>query len=286
MNKKNDDLTKFSKTIELLENVEQDNTAAKERIYNRLVYKLDHGALEPKSEKKDGITMKKSSWRNAIVIGSAVICLGGAFSATSYAQDMFQSIMAKFEVGNLEITQYDKEIPSAAQSMTPSEEGKGGENVAIELPVVAKLTLDEARAELGMNFPAPTWMADYEFVNVVLQGTSMVEVQYNSGDKAVNFLISKGGDNGISTTEEVKTEVINGTKVYFANGIVIWEKDGFTIELYAQEDFDQATLGKIIDSFSIGAPVQSLGTEEVKENLQKNEGVVAAPASVPVVDSK
>lgn len=59
MNKKNDDLTKFSKTIELLENVEQDNTAAKERIYNRLVYKLDHGALEPKSEKKDGITMKK-----------------------------------------------------------------------------------------------------------------------------------------------------------------------------------------------------------------------------------
>lgn len=59
MNKKNDDLTKFSKTIELLENVEQDNTAAKERIYNRLVYKLDHGALELKSEKKDGITMKK-----------------------------------------------------------------------------------------------------------------------------------------------------------------------------------------------------------------------------------
>lgn len=286
MNKKNDDLTKFSKTIELLENVEQDNTAAKERIYNRLVYKLDHGALEPKSEKKDGITMKKSSWRNAIVIGSAVICLGGAFSATSYAQDMFQSIMAKFEVGNLEITQYDKEIPSAAQSMTPSEEGKGGENVAIELPVVAKLTLDEARAELGMNFPAPTWMADYEFVNVVLQGTSMVEVQYNSGDKAVNFLISKGGDNGISTTEEVKTEVINGTKVYFANGIVIWEKDGFTVELYTQEDFDKATLGKIIDSFSIGAPVKSLGAEQVKENLQKNEGVVAGPAPVPVVDSK
>lgn len=286
MNKKNDDLTKFSKTIEMLENVEQDNTAAKERIYNRLVYKLDHGALESKSEKKDGITMKKSSWRNAIVIGSAVICLGGAFSATSYAQDMFQSIMAKFEVGNLEITQYDKEIPSAPQSMTPSEEGKGRENVAIELPVAAKLTLDEARAELGMNFPAPTWMADYEFVNVVLQGTSMVEVQYNSGEKAVNFLISKGGDNGISTTEEVKTEVINGTKVYFANGIVIWEIDGFTVELYAQEDFDQATLGKIIDSFSIGAPVQSLGTEEVKENLQKNEGVVAGPAPVPVVDSK
>ncbi|WP_340006722.1 hypothetical protein MHH52_03710 [Paenibacillus sp. FSL K6-0276] len=286
MNKKNDDLTTFSKTIELLENVQQDSTAAKERIYNRLVYKLDHGALEPKSEKKDGITMKKSSWRNAIVIGSAVICLGGAFSATSYAQDMFQSIMAKFEVGNLEITQYDKEIPQAAQSITPSEDAQGGENVTIDLPVPAKLSLDEARTELGMNFPAPDWMADYEFVNCVLQGTSMVEVQYKSGEKTVNFLISKGGDNGISTTEEVKTEVINGTKVYFANGTVIWEKDGFTVELYAQEDFDKVTLGKIIDSFNIGAPVQSLGAEQAKENLQKNEAVVTAPVSVPVVDSK
>lgn len=46
MNKK-DDLTKFSKTIELLENAEQGSTTAKERIYNRLIYKLDHGALSP-----------------------------------------------------------------------------------------------------------------------------------------------------------------------------------------------------------------------------------------------
>ncbi|MEK4472293.1 hypothetical protein NSQ91_03585 [Paenibacillus sp. FSL R7-0048] len=285
MNKK-DDLTKFSKTIELLENAEQGSTTAKERIYNRLIYKLDHGALSPQSEIKDGITMKKSSWRNAIVIGSAVICLGGAFSATSYAQDMFQSIMAKFEVGNLEITQYDKEIPSAAQSMTPSEDAQGGENAVIELPVAAKLSLDEARAALGMNFPAPDWMGDYEFVNCVLQGTSMVEVQYNSGENAVNFLISKGGDNGISTTEEVKTEVINGTKVYYANGIVIWEEDGYTVELYSQVDFDQATLGKIIDSFNIGAPVQPLEQGQVKENLQKNGAAVAAPAPAPAVDSE
>lgn len=60
MNKK-DDLTKFSKTIERLENAEQDSTTAKERIYNRLIYKLDHGALSPQSEIKDGITMKKTA---------------------------------------------------------------------------------------------------------------------------------------------------------------------------------------------------------------------------------
>ncbi|MBT2292775.1 hypothetical protein J7E73_27315 [Paenibacillus albidus] len=278
MNKKND-LTAFSKTIELLENAEPDNTTSKERIYNRLVYKLDHGAITPQSGKKDGITMKKSSWRTAVVIGSAVICLGGAFSATSYAQEMFQSIMAKFEVGNLKITQYDKEIPPAASTFTPSEDVKGGgASGVIKLPVSAKLTLDEARAALGMNFPAPGWMADYEYVNSVLQGESMVEVQYNSGEKAVNFLISKGGENGISTTEEVSTEVINGTTVYYANGIVIWEKDGFTVELYSQVDFDKATLEKIIGSFNIGAPVQSLGADEVKENLQNSGAAVAAPA--------
>lgn len=148
------------------------------------------------------------------------------------------------------------------------------------------MSLDEARAALGMNFPAPDWMGDYEFVNCVLQGTSMVEVQYNSGENAVNFLVSKGGDNGISTTEEVKTEVINGTKVYYANGIVIWEEDGYTVELYSQVDFDQATLGKIIDSFNIGAPVQPLEQGQVKENLQKNGAAVAAPAPAPAVDSE
>jgi hypothetical protein len=285
MNKKND-LTKFSKTIELLENDEQGSTNSKERIYNRLIYKLDQGDLNPDSEKRDGITMKKSSWRRAVVIGSAVICLGGAFSATSYAQEVFQSIMAKFEVGNLKITQYDKEIPPVDQSFTSSEEVKGGEQGVIELPISAKLNINEARAALGMNFPAPDWMGDYQLVNCVLQGTSMVEVQYNSGENAVNFLISKGGENGISTTEEVKTEVINGTKVYYANGIVIWEEDGYTVELYSQVDFNQATLGKIIDSFSIGAPVQPLEDGQVNENLQKNGAAAAAQVPVPVVDSK
>ncbi|MCM3701204.1 hypothetical protein [Paenibacillus macerans] len=277
MNKKNN-LTEFSKTIELLGNTEQGSDTSKARIYNRLIYKLDQGTIEPQSREKDGITMKKSSWRTAAVIGGAVICLGGAFSTTSYAQEMFQSIMAKFKVGNLEITQYDKEIPPASTSFTPSEDGKGERDGVIELPASAKLTIDDARSALGMNFPAPGWVADYKFENSILQGTSMVELQYNSGDKAVNFLISKGGENGIGTTEEVKTEVINGATVYFANGIVIWEEKGFTVELYSQTDFDKATLGKIIDSFSVGAPVEPLEADVMKKNVEKSRAGAAGPA--------
>ncbi|WP_339219227.1 hypothetical protein [Paenibacillus sp. FSL W7-1332] len=32
----------------------------------------------------------------------------------------------------------------------------------------------------------------------------MAEVQFNKGEETVNFLISKGGENGIGTTGEVK----------------------------------------------------------------------------------
>lgn len=106
----------------------------------------------------------------------------------------------------------------------------------------------------GMNFPAPSWIADYEYVNTVIHGKTMVEVQYSHGEKTADFLISQGGENGIGTTDPVKTEVIEGAKVYFANGIVIWEHEGFTVELYTRDDFDTATLGKIIKGFAVGAP--------------------------------
>lgn len=143
------------------------------------------------------------------------------------------------------------------------------------------LTLQEARAILGLNFPAPSWLADYQYVNTVIHGDSMAEVQFAQGEKTVNFLISKGGENGIGTTEEVKTEVIKGTTVYFANGIVIWEKNGFTVELYAQEDFDTATLEKIIGGFTVGAPLSQEEIDKAKEKRQNTaptEGAGPAPA--------
>ncbi|MHB8063725.1 MAG: hypothetical protein ACYDG2_14010 [Ruminiclostridium sp.] len=66
-------------------------------------------------------------------------------------------------------------------------------------------------------------------------------------------MISKG-ENGISTTGEVKKETIAGKTVYFANGIVLWGQDGLTYELYQMggQDFDLNILGKIISTMSTG----------------------------------
>jgi hypothetical protein len=77
-------------------------------------------------------------------------------------------------------------------------------------------------------------------------------VQYAKEGDVISLLISKGGENGIGTKDEVRTESIAGTTIYFANGIVIWEYDGFTYELYqtAEDGFDSATLGRIIGSMS------------------------------------
>ncbi|MCG5252198.1 hypothetical protein P4U99_19675 [Brevibacillus agri] len=110
------------------------------------------------------------------------------------------------------------------------------------------------------------------------RGESMAEAQYAAGEKSVNFLISQGGENGIGTTEEVKTEVLAGTKVYFANGIVIWEQNGYTIEMYAREDFDSATLGKVIEGFAVGAPLTQAEVEQAKE---KYRSAVPAEGALP-----
>ena len=71
-------------------------------------------------------------------------------------------------------------------------------------------------------------------------------------------MLSKG-ENGISTTGEVKTETIAGRTVYFANGIVLWEQDGLTYELYqmSEKNFDLKTLGKIIGTMSTEADLNN-----------------------------
>ena len=270
----------FRDLTRLLEKVELDDKASKDKIYNRLKFKIEAGTIRPDYTKKDEIIMKKNRWKSITVSAVAVICLTGAFSTTSFAQGMLESILARFQVGNLQIVQYDKE-PSVPAKDAASEQANEDTTRAVELQARPDLTVQEARSALGINFPAPTWLADYKYVNTVIHGKSMAEVQFAQGEKTVNFLISKGGENGIGTTEEVKSEVIQGTKVYFANGIVIWEDNGFTIELYAQEDFDTATLGKIIDGFAVGAPLTQAEIEKAKEKLQNTaptEGPGPAPA--------
>ncbi|NQX68552.1 DUF4367 domain-containing protein [Paenibacillus alba] len=222
----------------------------KERIFNRLKYKMETGKIQLFDLQKDGISMKKNSWKSIAVAAAALVCVGGVFSTTSYAQDMIHTIMARFQVGNMEITQYDKELPVSKVGDPSPESAKETERIEREAPPA--MTLDKAREVMGIDFPAPTWLSDtYTFMNVVSQGKSMVEVQYEEKDKnLISLLISKGANNGISTTDEVKTETIKGTKVYYANGIVIWEYKGFTYELYSGIDFDVEAMSKIIGSLS------------------------------------
>ncbi|SFL77587.1 hypothetical protein SAMN03159341_109246 [Paenibacillus sp. 1_12] len=279
---KKQDPEQFRNVIDLLANVELTPSSSKDQIFNRVIYKMETGTLQPDYDEKDGISMKKNKWRAAVVIASAVICLSGAFSATSYAQEWFQSIIAHFQVGGMVITQYDKEIPSPAVNTSSSHQERNGEEV--QLPPPLKLSLQEARSATGMNFPAPSWLSNYEYVNSVIHGDKMVEVTYKQGDKQVGLLISKGDVNGISTTGEVKTETINGTQIYFANGIVIWEHKGYRIELYSQDDFDTMTLGKIIDSLETGKPVTQAEIDTVKTKVQ-DAGPRATAAPVPAAQN-
>jgi len=272
------------RVVHLLENMELDNRLAKERIFKRLVNKMETGTLQTQNTKKDGISMLKRKWKTVAAATAAVIFIGGALSTTSYAQGMIQSILARFQVGNLEIVQYDKELPVSETNGASEQDNRGTESGVVELPIQPKLTIQEARLATGMNFPAPSWVADYQYVNTVIHAKSMVEVQYNQDEKTVNFLISQGGENGIGTTDTVKTEVIAGKKVYFANGIVIWENEGYTVELYAREDFDSVTLEKMISSFEIGEPLTKEEIEKAKGTLEgalQSEKAGPAPAPAP-----
>ncbi|QRG69137.1 hypothetical protein [Brevibacillus choshinensis] len=263
------DLGEFQKVTDLLENAEVDGREHKDRIYKRLKFKLEAGTIHKFDAKQEevGILMRKQKWKTITVSAVAVVVLCGAFSTTSFAQGMIQSILARFQVGNMEITQYDRELPverpvveKNSASVTQKEEAAvGPAPVSPDTPEHArrgvapkKLTVEEARSALDMDFPAPGWMADYQYVNSVIHGDKMVEVQYAKGDEVISLLISTGSKNGISTTDQVKIKTISGHEVYFANGIVIWEHEGFTYEMYqmAEKDFDDETIGKIMDSLS------------------------------------
>ncbi|MEK3916411.1 hypothetical protein [Paenibacillus sp. FSL H7-0331] len=247
---KKQDIEEFSNLTNLLADTQIEVNPYKDRIFNRLKYKLETGTIQHNDITKDGIYMKQSKWKSIVVIAGAMICLCGVFSTTSYAQEMLQSILARFQVGNMEITQYDKELPKPELNRT-ADKAQANESRPIQREMPKHMTLEEVRAATGINFPAPKWLSDhYEFKNSVVHGTQMVELQYEKTGEFISLLISSNTKNGISTQDEVKTETIGGKTVYFANGIVLWEHEGFTCELYqmADNNFDVDTIGKIINS--------------------------------------
>ncbi|SMF84220.1 hypothetical protein SAMN05661091_2554 [Paenibacillus uliginis N3/975] len=249
---KKQDLSEFHDVTNLLTNVELDDNTHKDQIYNRLKFKIETGTIQRFNTKKDGVYMKNNKWKSIAVTAAVMVLLFGTFSTTSFAQDMIQSILARFQVGNMEITQYDKELPDTGVNHTDVKV-QGNESQGNQIEAPQQMTLKEARVAMDIDFPAPTWLSEnYQFLNSVLHGEKMIEIQYEKKGEFISLLISRGANNAISTSEEVKTETIDGKKVYFANGIVIWEYEGFTYELYqmAEENFDTDAIRKIINSLS------------------------------------
>ncbi|TVX89689.1 hypothetical protein [Paenibacillus agilis] len=240
---KEQDTQEFRDITQLLTNAEIGDTAAKDRIYKRIKSKMEIGTIQPNHAKREGVYMKKVKWKVAAVSAAAVVLLGSTLSSTSFAQEMIRSVLASFQVGNMEITQYDQEISTVKEQQNQS--------VLINDKQSPQMSLEEARTAMGVDFPASTWLANqYEFDNAVIHGEDTVELQYKNSGEFISLLISQGGENGMSTTDEVRVEEISGKKVYFANGAVLWEHEGFTFELFqmAEKSFDKAALGKIIDS--------------------------------------
>jgi len=242
-----DDCSNDKDVCRLLENTDVNAEMHRERTYNRLKFKMEIGTIRQDNEKEDGIIMKRNIKKSIAVAALTCASLVGGLSTTAFGQEITQSIVGYVHVGNMMITQYDKELPKIESSV------KDDKN-AVRENTDKITTIKEARAFMKINFAVPTWLPDgYKYLKSVMHGDNAVELVYSQDQNLVSLLISKG-ENGISTTGEVKKETIAGKTVYFANGIVLWGQDGLTYELYqmSEQDFDLNILGKIISTLSTG----------------------------------
>ncbi len=241
------DIKEFNELCGMLSNADVKEDLHKEKIRNQIKYKMETGALQKEYKKKGEIYMKKKRVKFIAVFTATLVCLVGIFSATAYGQEMIQKILARFHVGNMTITQYEKELPKVESN------AGSGKRVASEFKP-RNSSIEEARSVMEVDFAVPTWLPDgYVYTKSVLHSKNGAELVYSKGESLVSLLITKG-ENGISTAGEVKSETISGNTVYFANGIVLWGQDGLTYELYqmGEKDFDRDTLGKIISTMSTG----------------------------------
>jgi len=245
-------IDEFKEVCALLVNTDVNAEMHRERIYNRLEFQIETGVIQQNNEKMEGIYMKRSFNKSIAVAVLTGVCLVGGFSTTALGQGIIQSVVGYFQVGNMTITQYDKELPKIESS------AKGDKN-AVRGNTEQITTIKEARTNMKIDFVVPTWLPEgYKYMKSVMHGDNAVELVYSKDENLVSLLLSKG-ENGISTTGVVKTETIAGKSVYFANGIVLWEQDGLTYELYqmSEKNSDLETLGKIIGTMSTEADLNN-----------------------------
>ncbi|SHN60501.1 hypothetical protein [Desulfitobacterium chlororespirans] len=258
------DLKEFDEVCSLLTNAEVDADRHKEKIYNRARLGIETGINEDYNKRKDDSYMRKN-YRKAAAAVIASVCLIGGLSTTAYAQEIFQSVLARCQVGGIEIVQRDKELPEVSpntdNTRTPRENTQ------------KSATPEEAREAMKVDFKLPVWLPEgFAYANSVIHTDKAVEIQYAKDSELISLLISKG-ENGISTTGEVKKETLAGKTVYFVNDIILWEQDGLNYELYylGQQDLDNTTLEKLLNTMVSGQSYNEAKAFYLQNGVPENE---------------
>ena len=258
------DLKEFDEVCSLLANAEVDADRHKEKIYNRARLGIETGINENYNQRKDDRYMRKN-YRKAVAAVIASVCLIGGFSTTAYAQGIFQAVLARFQVGGIEIVQQDRELPE----VSPNKDN----NKTTRENTRKSATLAEAREAMKVDFKLPVWLPEgFAYSNSVIHTDKAVEIQYTKDSELISLLISKG-ENGISTAGEVKKETIAGKTVYFVNGIILWEQDGLNYELYymGQQDLDNTTLEKLLNTMASGESYNEAKAFYLQNGVLENE---------------
>jgi hypothetical protein len=204
----------------------------------------------------------KTQKRKGLAIAAALVCVIGMTTA-AYASGFAQRIIGHFQVGGIEITQIEDEFPDHVALSRP---GGSTEDVAEPeartaraVDVASVVSIAEAREALGDDFAIPSLMpAGYERTGCLLHGAGenkTAELQYAGADGDMISILISSGENGIQTSGDVRVRKMDGVEVYYANGIVLWEKGGFTYELYhmGATELDDAAIGGIIGSLTTEA---------------------------------
>lgn len=110
MNKKTD-MNQFKEIEELLLNADLDSDKYEDLILNRMKYKIETGTIKSNIE-REGKNMKKkySKSYRVLIITLTTLMLG---VSVAYATDTLSSILAFFNIGNIEITQYEENETNA-----------------------------------------------------------------------------------------------------------------------------------------------------------------------------
>lgn len=100
------DRDEFKQIEDLLISTDVESSKYEELIFNRLKYKIETGTIKSNEIEKEDRDMKKKSFKPSKVVTLTLATLICGVTVT-YGSEILSSIIARFQVGNTEITQYE-----------------------------------------------------------------------------------------------------------------------------------------------------------------------------------